>query len=87
VNDKSEDMKRISQHLRRIADFRYIADISRSNSGHHSQYTTAQEPAAAYWCNRWVLDEKDVYTLLRLQYLGKLSGPVRIKFEIHWLQK
>jgi len=27
VINKGEDMKRISQHLGRIADFRYIADI------------------------------------------------------------
>jgi hypothetical protein len=27
VNDRSEDMKRISQNLGRFADFRYIADI------------------------------------------------------------
>jgi hypothetical protein len=27
VNDRSEDMKRISQNLGRFVDFRYIADI------------------------------------------------------------
>jgi len=29
--NKSEDMRRISYHLGRIADFRYIADIKRYN--------------------------------------------------------
>ena len=31
VNDKSEDMKRISQHLWRFADFKYIAESTRKD--------------------------------------------------------
>ncbi len=30
MNDRSEDMKRISQYLGRLADFRYIAGIKKA---------------------------------------------------------
>jgi len=33
VNNKGEDMKRISQHFGSIADFSYIADTTRRDTG------------------------------------------------------
>ena len=40
MNDRSEDMKRISQNLGRFVDFRYIAGITTQKVGREAQKDT-----------------------------------------------